>query len=106
MRSVMLPNGTSNGVMMAEAPNIKNVLKMFEPTTFPMAISAFFLRAAMIDVANSGKEVPMETMVNPMILSEISRYWAMNTAPFTNIRPPTMRPAKPNRMNKMDFQME
>ena len=70
-KSVTLSVVTFRGDMPAEAPRIRKVLKIFEPTTFPMAISAFFLRAAIKEVANSGREVPIEIMVNPMIRSEI-----------------------------------
>lgn len=71
IRSVMLPAGASIGRMVAETPNTRNVLKIFEPTTLPMAISAFPLRAAMTEVASSGKDVPIETIVRPMIRSVI-----------------------------------
>ena len=43
---------------------------MLEPTILAMAISVFFLRAATTDVANSGNEVPIDTIVNPITRSE------------------------------------
>jgi len=43
---------------------------MLEPTTLPMAMSTFRFLTATTDVASSGKEVPMDTTVNPMILSD------------------------------------
>ena len=55
------------GEINADTPNIRKVLKILEPTTFPMAISTFFFRAATREVANSGREVPIETIVMAMI---------------------------------------
>jgi len=52
--------------MIELVPNMKNMLKTFEPTIFPTAISAFFLYAAAADVANSGSEVPIATTVKPI----------------------------------------
>ena len=56
------------GLTMEEIPNTKKMLKIFDPTTFPMAMSTFFFLTAAIDVASSGREVPMETIVNPINL--------------------------------------
>ncbi len=47
-------------------PNTQKILKIFDPTTFPIEISDLFLREATAQVANSGKEVPSATIVNPM----------------------------------------
>ena len=52
--------------MVALIDKIKNTLKIFEPMTFPNAISEFFLKAATVEVANSGNEVPNATMVKPI----------------------------------------
>ena len=48
---------------------IKNILNMLEPTTLPMAISLLFFKAATIEVANSGKDVPAATIVSLMSFS-------------------------------------
>jgi hypothetical protein len=40
----------------------KRKLKIFEPITFPLAMSLFFLIAATTEVTNSGKEVPAATI--------------------------------------------
>ena len=55
-----------NGLIVAVVPRIKKTLKIFEPITFPMIISGFFLRAATIEVANSGKDVPIAIIVSPI----------------------------------------
>ena len=61
---------SSTGAIVEEIPRIRKILKMLDPTTFPIAMSTFFLRTATIEVASSGREVPMETTVRPMTLSE------------------------------------
>ena len=50
---------------------IKKILKMLEPITLPTAISLSPFFAAIIEVTNSGNEVPKATIVKPIILSEI-----------------------------------
>ena len=47
-------------------PKMANVLKMFEPMTFPMATSLFPWNADRVLTTNSGMDVPMATIVNPM----------------------------------------
>ncbi len=105
-RSTLLSAVACRGVMVADVPRMRNVLNRLEPTTLPIAMSAFFLRAATIEVANSGREVPTETTVRPMILSVIPMDWAMLTAPVTSSRPPPVNPASPSRINKTDFAVE
>jgi len=55
-----------------------------EPTTFPIAISEFFLYAAIAEAANSGKLVPIATIVNQITLSEIPQLLAIPPAEYTN----------------------
>ena len=47
-------------------PRIQKILKIFEPTIFPIAISDCFLYAATAEVANSGNDVPTATIVKPI----------------------------------------
>ena len=61
---LVMPVGRS-GVMEAEQPSTKNILKRLLPMTFPMAISGFFFKAATMEVASSGNEVPPATSVKP-----------------------------------------
>jgi len=61
--SVIFAIAKGRGVMLAEIPRIKNMLKMLLPTTFPIAISLLPLYAAMRLVASSGSEVPAATIV-------------------------------------------
>ena len=88
--------GTSIGVITADTPRIKNVLKILEPTTFPIAISVFFLKAATTEVASSGKDVPKETTVTEITLSEIPKFLAKSTAESTINFPPKTRRIKPS----------
>jgi len=46
------------GKTIAESPRITAMLKMFEPTTLPMAMSGCPLKAAFNDTINSGIDVP------------------------------------------------
>jgi len=80
------------------------MLKMFDPTTFPTAMSGFFLIAATIDVASSGSEVPTATMVSPTIDSDIPMRIATPTAPFTSICPPRKSPPSPMTMYAIERQ--
>ena len=57
---------SGKGLMVAVIPKIKNTLIILDPTTLPTAISEFFLYAATTEVASSGREVPMATMVSPI----------------------------------------
>ena len=74
---------------------INKILKMLEPIIFPTAISAFFLRAATIDVANSGSDVPAATTVSPMIFWLMPIDSAISIALFTTRWPPSTSPARP-----------
>jgi hypothetical protein len=59
--------------MTAEEPRTKKVLKRFDPTTLPIAMSTRFFIAATTDVASSGSDVPMEMTVRAMTRSEMPR---------------------------------
>jgi hypothetical protein len=53
------------GLIKALIGNIKRRLKILEPITLPIAISLFFLTAAIIEVTSSGKDVPAAIIVRP-----------------------------------------
>ena len=65
--------------MMATTARTNSMLKMLEPMTLPTTMSASFLRAATIDVASSGNDVPSATIVKPII----SGLMPSNRAPST-----------------------
>lgn len=52
-------------------------------------------RAAIIDEASSGNDVPAATMVKPIIRSLIPKAWAISTAPHTNSRELAINKIKP-----------
>jgi len=54
-----------------QLPRIRSWLSKLLPITFPIARSVLPLNAAIIEVTNSGKDVPVATIVNPMIISFI-----------------------------------
>ena len=53
------------GLILEETPNINNILNILDPRTFPIAISFSPFVAAIIEVTNSGRDVPIATIVNP-----------------------------------------
>ena len=59
-------------------------LKILLPTIAPKAMSACPFTALITDAANSGRLVPMATMVKPTISSDTPREVAILTAPITS----------------------
>lgn len=88
-----------------EIPRIQKILKIFEPTILPTAISFCPFRAATIDVISSGIDVPMATIVRPITRSETPNNCAILTAPSTNIFHPTMSPTRPSTMSPIEIQV-
>ncbi len=76
------------------------MLKMFEPTTFPTAISRWPRQAARTDVATSGSDVPAATIVRPMTSSETPNDRANATAPPTSQRAPRTSIPSPARTRR------
>ena len=74
---------TDIGLIIANIPITKNILAIFEPITFPTAISLWPIRAAETVPANSGKLVPIATTLNPITISETPIDSAMETAAST-----------------------
>ena len=60
---------TTSGTMSALMPRMNSTLKMLLPTTLPTAMSRSPLMAAVMDVATSGIDVPVATMVRAMTTS-------------------------------------
>ena len=71
------------GRIRAVMPRMSRVLKILDPTTLPMAISALPWAAPMKLTTISGAEVPMPTMVRPMTNSLSPKRRAMPEAPST-----------------------
>ena len=55
-RSIAVIPFICKGVIVELQPKTKKILKILLPTTFPIAISGFFLSEATTEVANSGNE--------------------------------------------------
>ncbi len=62
-------------------PTTARVLNKFEPRTLPRAISASPFLAAITEDANSGRDVPTATTVNPIMISDTPKLVAIPTAP-------------------------
>ena len=71
------------GDMSQLTQSTKSILNIFEPIIFPIAISVSFLRAAITEVASSGRLVQTATIVSPIISSLIPRLSAICVAPST-----------------------
>ena len=97
-RSKLVMPVRCNGVMEALHPNTKNTLNKLLPTTLPMAISGFFFKAATMDVASSGSDVPPATNVSPITDSLTPRLRAMPLAPSTKKLPPAISAPSPPRI--------
>ena len=67
----------------AVTPAIPRILKILEPTTLPIATSAFPFNAPKKLTTNSGIEVPTPTIAAPITKSDTRYFLAMDTAPAT-----------------------
>lgn len=92
----------ANGVIIAPVPNIKNEFNIHEPIKFPTAKFPSFLITAIIDVTNSGKAVPIATIVNPITLSEIPYFIAISVVSFTTTFPPLFNAIIPTIIKSID----
>ena len=77
------------------APSTNSMLKMFDPITLPMTSSFSPFFKAVIDVTNSGNDVPIATMVKPTSVSLIPSANAIFEALSTTRSPPITMPASP-----------
>ena len=88
--------------MLTETPPTKAILKRLEPNIFPKTISGFFIFAAAIVPATSGRLVPKATTVTPIMIEEILNYTARETALFTtNVLPKTVAVKDPIALNQI-----
>ena len=69
------------GATIAATPTISIVLKIFEPTTFPTAMSVVPFRADTKLTKNSGADVPIATTVRPITICGTFSRWAIAVAP-------------------------
>lgn len=104
-RSIFVMPVRCNGVMEALHPSTKKMLNRLLPITFPIAISGFFFKAATMEVASSGRDVPPATRVSPMTDSLTPRLRAMPLAPSTKKLPPAISATSPPIIYSMDRHM-
>ncbi len=83
---------TTMGKNRAVSPSIPSTLKMLEPTTFPIAMSALPFAAPMTLTTNSGMDVPMPTIAAPITNSDILSRFAIETEPLTSQSAPNIMP--------------
>lgn len=76
---------------------IPRVFIMFEPMTLEIARSVSDLKAATVEVTNSGSPVPMDMMTIPMMASEIPAALPRSTAPMRAIFAPRLKNAIPEK---------
>ncbi|CQR22840.1 Uncharacterised protein [Yersinia enterocolitica] len=72
---------TVSGRIRAAPPTISKRLVILEPNTLPTAISVWLFSAAVTDTISSGSEVPMPTMVIPIMSGGIPKERANTAAP-------------------------
>ena len=89
------------GATMAVIPTISNVLKTFDPTTFPTAISDVPLIADISDTKNSGIEVPIATTVSPITIWGTFIRCAKAVAPSVRRSAPQRTSIAPKRIKRI-----
>lgn len=85
-------------------PSTNNILNILLPTIFPIAISDCFLSEAIIEVTNSGAEVPKATIVRPIIDSGTLKERAIFLADPTNKSAHIPKPISHTKMKINDFE--
>ncbi len=91
-----------SGEMVDVIPNTMNMLKILLPITLPTASPGFPLMAATTEVASSGSDVPIATMVSPTTPSLMPAFIAIDEAPATNLSPPKISAVRPSTIYSME----
>ena len=89
----------------AEAPMMTSVLKMLLPTMFPTLMSPLPRMLLKRLTINSGRLVPIATMVRPMTSSLTFQRRATPQAPSVNLSAPQSTRAVPTRSNTIFINM-
>lgn len=79
------------GNIQALTQRIRSTFAIFEPRTFPIAISVFPEILARIETISSGILVPTATIVSPIIACDIQNLLAIDTEPSTRAFPQKVR---------------
>ena len=77
--------------MIATSPRIIPRLNILDPTTLPTEIDNLPAKAADIETANSGADVPMATTVRPITNWESPNFFAIREADSTTQTAPPQR---------------
>ena len=99
-------SGTRNSPLVektAQAPIIPRVLNIFDPITFPIAISEQPFFTATIDADISGKDVPKAIIVSPINVSGTLNSEAILTEEFTTASADIINIMIPKKINKIVF---
>ena len=80
---------------------MQNKFEILLPTTFPTDISECLPIAAVALTISSGIDVPIATIVNPIMIVGILNFLAMLLAPSTKKSAPFISNANPNNINNM-----
>ena len=104
--SMKEPPETSRGLITVAVPRMNRLLKIFEPTTLPIAMSFSPFEAATMEVMSSGRLVPKAMIVSPIRRSLIPAKCAIQVALLIVIWPPAIIPARPIIRNKTLFIVE
>ena len=90
----MFPAVSGTGRIKAQTPRMTKTLKMFDPTTLPIATSLWPPMAESTDTTSSGVEVPTATTVSPMMNSGTRKRWASAAEPSVrNFAPARISPS-------------
>ncbi len=92
----------SIGEIIALKASTQRILKIFEPITFPIAISVCFFLAATSEAASSGSDVPRATIVKPIKTSLKPKKRAISEALSTINLPPTNKAIIPPIIYRID----
>ena len=87
------------GLIIADNPNINSKLQILLPIIFPTDMSEYPSKADVVLTNSSGIDVPIETIVNPIIISDICNFFAIWLEPSTNISAPFINSKKPITIN-------
>ncbi len=88
--------------MVAAAPRIRRILKICEPIILPIAMSELPLRAAEMEVTNSGKLVLKATMVRLIKRSLMPKKRAISSVPSTTQSAPIFKATMPSKIQRSD----
>lgn len=84
-----------NPATLAGKPMTSSILAILEPTTLPIARPETPSRTALIEINNSGAEVPNATTVRPIINLEIPNLFETLIAPLRRKSPDKSKTTNP-----------